>query len=381
MSKYADIIEFIKELFPGEGMVPLHEPRFQGNEKQYLLDCIDSTFVSSVGEYVDRFEAQMAAISGTHRAVAVVNGTAALQVALRLARVTPGTEVLTQSLTFIATANAIAYNGAVPVFLDVDVHTMGLSPQALQAFLTEYAERREDGTYNRATGNRISACLPMHTFGLLCEIEAIVRICKEYDIPVIEDAAEAIGSGNDNGAAGSFGLIGIYSFNGNKVVTSGGGGALVTRDPELGRMAKHLTTTAKAPHPWEYRHDQLGYNFRMPNINAALACAQLEQLDGFLASKRELYAIYRDFFSSKEIRFVEIPGDTYSNHWLIALCFNDKEERDLFLKTTNESGVMTRPIWNLMHTLPMYSQCFRDDQKNAEYLEQRIVNIPSSARI
>ncbi len=373
------LISFIKILFNTQGFIPLHAPVFNGKEKEYLLDTIDSTFVSSVGAYVDAFEAKMQELTQTPKAVAVVNGTAALQVALRLAGVKAGDEVLTQALTFVATANAIAYNQAHPVFLDVDRDTMGLSPDALTAFLETHAEKRENGAYNKTTQRRIAACLPMHTFGLMCRIEAIVEICAEWNIPVVEDAAEALGSSSNEKAAGSFGLLGTFSFNGNKIVTCGGGGAIVSNDVELGQQGKYLTTTAKVPHAWEYVHDELGYNFRMPNLNAALACAQLEQLDMFIEQKKKLFEQYCSFFEGSEINLKQPLPDTTSNHWLMALELPDREARDAFLRATNEAGVMTRPIWQLMYKLPMYADCQRDSQQNAEYLEDRIVNIPSSA--
>jgi aminotransferase in exopolysaccharide biosynthesis len=371
------VINFIQEQFQTREFIPLHAPVFNGKEKEYLLDTIDSTFVSSVGAYVDAFEAKMQELTQTPKAVAVVNGTASLQVALRLAGVKAGDEVLTQALTFVATANAIAYNQAHPVFLDVDRETMGLSPDALTAFLETHAEKRKDGTYNKTTQRRIAACLPMHTFGLMCRIEAIVEICADWNIPVVEDAAEALGSLSNGKAAGSFGLLGTFSFNGNKIVTCGGGGAIVSNDMELGQQGKYLTTTAKVPHAWEYVHDELGYNFRMPNLNAALACAQLEQLDTFIAQKRKLFEQYRSFFEGSEIKLKQPLSDTTSNHWLMALELPDREARDAFLRATNEAGVMTRPIWQLMYKLPMYQQCQRDSQSQAEYLENRIVNIPS----
>jgi len=373
------VINFIQEQFQTRGFIPLHAPVFNGKEKEYLLDTIDSTFVSSVGAYVDAFEAKMQELTQTPKAVAVVNGTAALQVALRLSGVKAGEEVLTQALTFIATANAIAYNQAHPVFLDVDRDTMGISPDALTAFLETHAEKRENGTYNKTTQRRIAACLPMHTFGLMCRIEEIVEICTKWNIPVVEDAAEALGSSIHSKAAGSFGLLGTFSFNGNKIVTCGGGGAIVSNDLELGQKGKYLTTTAKVPHAWEYVHDELGYNFRMPNLNAALACAQLEQLDKFIAQKRKLFEQYCSFFEGSEIKLMQPLPNTTSNHWLIALELPDRKARDAFLQATNESGVMTRPVWQLMYKLPMYEACQRDSQQNAEYLEDRIVNIPSSA--
>lgn len=367
-------------MFSGETNIFLHEPRFWGNEKKYVLDAIDSTFVSSVGEYVDKFEEMMTEISQTKKAVAVVNGTAGIQVALRLVGVQPGDEVITQALTFVATANAIVYNNAIPVLLDVDLDTMGLSPIAVEIFLNEYGELREDGCYNKRTQRRIAACLPMHTFGFPVHLDELLSICKKWNIPVVEDAAESLGSQYKGQPTGSFGQVGVFSFNGNKIVTSGGGGAIVSKEINLGKTAKHLTTTAKIPHPYEYAHDQLGYNFRMPNLNAALACAQLEQLGYFLEKKRILALEYASFFEKKGIRFRKETPNTKANYWLMCIELENKEERNAFLKETNDDKIMTRPIWKLMHKLPMYADCYRDEQKNASFLEDRIVNIPSSAR-
>ncbi|MCK0115067.1 LegC family aminotransferase [Gelidibacter sp. F63206] len=377
---FSDVVNFIKFQFPNRDFIPLHEPRFIGNEKKYLLDTIDSTFVSSVGAYVDKFENMMQDITKTKKAVAVVNGTAGIQVALRLVGVKDGDEVLTQALTFVATANAIAYNGAKPVFLDVDRDTMGLSPVALQNFLEEYGDIREDGCYNKKTGNRISACLPMHTFGFPARIDEIIRICNIWKIPVVEDAAESLGSEYKGQPTGSFGEVGVFSFNGNKIVTSGGGGAIVTNNTALGIKAKYLTTTAKQPHAYEYVHDELGYNYRMPNLNAALACAQLEKLSWFLEKKRELAKNYEEFFKGSDTIFrTELP-ETKVNYWLMCVELENKNARDLFLKETNEAKVMTRPIWELMFRLPMYENCLKDEQMNARFLVDRIVNIPSSVK-
>ncbi len=358
--------------------IPLHEPRFRGNEKTYLLDTIDSTFVSSVGAYVDRFEEQMQNITKAQKAVAVVNGTAALQVALRLAGVQKGDEVITQALTFVATANAIAYNNATPIFLDVDLDTMGLSPKAVGQFLEEYGELRDDGCYNKTTGNRIAACLPMHTFGFPVHLDELLTICNKRNIPVVEDAAESLGSYYKGQHTGTLGLMGAFSFNGNKIVTSGGGGAIVSNNENLGDKAKYLTTTAKKPHPYEFYHDELGYNYRMPNLNAALACAQLEMLEQYLEEKRDLAEKYKQLFSPEKVKFRDELENTKANYWLMAVELENKKERNLFLEHTNKAGVMTRPIWQLMYRLPMYKDCQRDTQKNAEFLEERIVNIPSS---
>jgi aminotransferase in exopolysaccharide biosynthesis len=380
MSNFPLIIDFIKSQFQDEDLINLHRPVFIGNEKKYVLDTIDSTFVSSVGAYVDKFEMMLSSITHTKKAVATVNGTSALQVALRLVGVKQNDEVITQALTFIATVNAIIYNGAAPVFLDVDIETMGLSPMAVSLFLEEFGELREDGCYNKKTNKKIAACMPMHTFGFPVHLDELMEICNKWNIPVVEDAAESIGSEYKNKATGSFGKVGVFSFNGNKIITSGGGGAIITNDIQLGAKAKHLTTTAKVPHPYEYVHDDVGYNFRMPNINAALACAQLEQLDLFLNNKRELALAYSHFFQSIGVEFrTELPR-TKVNYWLMCLQLENKKERDLFLKETNEKRVMTRPIWQLIFKSEKYDDFQRDSQRNAIFLEERIVNIPSSVR-
>lgn len=380
MGKIQETISFIRNTFNSNDFIPLHEPRFRGNEKKYLLDTIDSTFVSSVGAFVDKFEEMMQQITRSQKAVAVVNGTAGIQVALRLVGVKAGDEVLTQALTFVATANAITYNGANPVFLDVDLDTMGLSPMAVGKFLEQYGELREDGCYNKQTENKISACLPMHTFGFPVRIDELVHVCQAWKIPVVEDAAESLGSEFKGQPTGSFGNIGVFSFNGNKIVTCGGGGAIVSNSLELGEKAKYLTTTAKKPHPYEYYHDEIGYNFRMPNLNAALACAQLESLNDFLLEKRGLAKEYASFFQNLELKFRSEMPDTKANYWLMCLELENREERDSFLRETNDAKVMTRPIWQLMYKLPMYKSCLRDEQVNSEFLEDRIVNIPSSVR-
>jgi aminotransferase in exopolysaccharide biosynthesis len=380
MSNYSDVIGFIKNQFDNKAFIPLHEPRFWGNEKKYVEDTINSTFVSSVGAYVDKFELMMSSISGTNKSIAVVNGTSALQVALRLAGVNAGDEVITQALTFIATINAILYNGASPIFIDVDIDTMGLSPNAVDAFLEEFGEMREGICYNKKTNRKIAACMPMHTFGFPVHLDELLKVCNKWNIPLVEDAAEAIGSEYHSKPVGSFGKLGVFSFNGNKIVTSGGGGAIVTNDIELGIKAKHLTTTAKVPHPYEYVHDEIGYNFRMPNLNAALACAQLEQLPKFIESKRTLAFEYDSFFKSKGIIFRKELPQTQANYWLMCVELENKQEREALLKETNENGVMTRPIWQLIFKSPLYSRFQKDEQTNAMYLEDRIVNIPSSVR-
>lgn len=374
------LLEVIRSQFGKNKYLPLHEPYFGGNEKVYLNQCIDSTFVSSVGAFVNRFEEEIAKATQTEKGVAVVNGTAALQVALQLVGVKKGEEVITQALTFVATANAVAYNQANPVFLDVDRDTMGLSPVALRFFLDEFGEKRQEGTFNKRTGARIGACVVMHTFGFPARIIELKEICDTWNIPIVEDAAEALGSSVKNKPLGGFGQLGVLSFNGNKIITSGGGGAIITNDPGLARKAKYLTTTAKVPHPYEYLHDELGYNFRMPNLNAALLCAQLEQLDVFLANKRELAMHYKEKFDRIGVNFrMEMP-ETTANYWLMCIELEDKQDRNAFLKLSNDSGVMTRPIWTLMNHLPMYTNCQHDGLTNSLYLEERIVNIPSSVR-
>ncbi|MFD1096350.1 LegC family aminotransferase [Salegentibacter chungangensis] len=380
MESAKETIAFVREFYDTKGFIPLHEPRFRGNERKYLMETIDSTFVSSVGAYVDKFEVMMQGLTSTKRAVAVVNGTAGIQVSLRLVGVQPGDEVLTQALTFVATANAIAYNQASPVFLDVDRDTMGLSPTAVADFLEEFGVIRDGICFNKMTGKRISACLPMHTFGFPVRIDQLSEICEKWCIPVVEDAAESLGSLYKGKPTGSFGKLGVFSFNGNKIVTSGGGGAIVSNNLDYGEKAKYLTTTAKKPHTYEYVHDELGYNYRMPNLNAALACAQLESLDKFIEAKRKLAENYQEFFKNSDVQFRTEAKEAEANYWLMCVQLNDRKERDAFLKYTNEAKVMTRPIWKLMYKLPMYENCLRDHQKNAEFLEDRIVNIPSSVK-
>lgn len=374
-------ISFIREIFQeSEAFVPLHAPVLRGNEKAYLEKCIDTTFVSSVGEYVDGFEQKLQEYTGINNAVVSVNGTNAIHVCLRLVGVAQGDEVITQALTFIATTNAISYAGAVPIFVDVDNDTMGLSPQALSRFLEQNAETRENECYNKTTGKRIKACLPMHTFGHACRIEEIAEICKTYHIELVEDAAEAMGSRLGQKHLGGHGRLAAISFNGNKIMTTGGGGVILTNDIELGKQAKHLTTQAKIPHPWEYAHDAIGYNYRMPNLNAALGVAQLEQLDQFLENKRALAMAYKTFFEKEGISFFDERKEEQCNFWLNAVILEDKNQRDDFLKATNDAGVMTRPIWNLMSKMPMFEQCQNDGLQNSHWLEERVVNIPSSVR-
>ena len=379
-------LSFIRALHgaPATERVPLHAPVFIGNEKKYLEECINTTFVSSVGAFVDRFEREIAAYTGAYRAVVCVNGTSALHMALMLAGVERGDLVITQALTFIATCNALSYIGAEPVFVDVDLDTMGLSPDALEDWLESNSEVDSNGVCRyRKDGRRIKACVPMHTFGHPARIEEIADVCRKWHIELVEDAAESIGSLRYGKHTGTFGKVGAMSFNGNKTITTGGGGIILFNDNETADLAKHLTTQAKVPHRWEFVHDHIGYNYRMPNINAALGCAQLENIDTFIENKRETAKAYRDFFADEPggMRFMAEPEGTRSNYWLCALLMPDRKSRDEFLEYSNDNGVMTRPVWELMNRLPMFSHCMRDSLANTIYLADRIVNIPSSVRI
>ncbi|WP_367155358.1 LegC family aminotransferase [Methylomonas sp. HYX-M1] len=375
---FESFVRLVREIYHSDQFIPLHAPHFAGNEKRYLDKVIDSTFVSSVGPYVGEFEQQIATYCGSSHAIATVNGTAALHIALLLAGVRPGDEVLTQAVTFVATCNAIHYCGAEPVFLDIAAETLGLSAASLDAFLAQYAERRAGGIYNRRSGRRIAACLPMHSLGHPCEMPALTEICREYDLPMVEDAAEALGSRLQGRHCGTFGLLGVLSFNGNKIITTGGGGMILTDDAELAAKAKHLTTTAKLPHPWKFEHDQIGYNYRMPNLNAALGLAQLEQLPHFIAAKRTLAARYAAWAAETGATFFPEPAGASANYWLNALLLNDLAQRDAFLTYTNACDVMTRPLWELMSDLPMFRHCQTDGLANSRRLSARLVNIPSS---
>lgn len=378
---YNEAIQFIRDTFQEqEAFIPLHAPHFGGNEKKYLIDTIDSTFVSSVGEYVNRFEEMMCALTGARYAIATTSGTVALHLSLVGVGVKHGDEVITQPLTFVATANAISHTGAQPVFVDVDKDTMGMSPVSLKKFLEEHTIKKDGITVNKNTGKRIAACVPMHTFGFPARIDEITTICAAYNIPLVEDAAESLGSYYRGQHTGTFGRVGVFSFNGNKTVTCGGGGAIVTNDEALATHLKHLSTTAKVPHPWEFIHDEVGYNYRMPNLNAAVACAQLEQLDEILANKRQLAEQYAAYFSNTDIDYVKEQQDTTANYWLNTILLPTGEEREAFLKATNDQKVMTRSIWRLMNKLPMYADCHCEDLTNSEWLESRAVNIPSSYR-
>ena len=378
---YEDTIDFIRSIYGSERVIPLHEPRFIGNEKKYLNDCIDSTFVSSTGKFVDEFEEKIAKYTGAKYAVATSNGTSALHIALLLANVAKNDEVITQPLTFVATCNAINYCGANPIFIDVDKETMGLSPLSLQAYLKKNAFIKNQQCINNNTGRVIKACVPMHTFGQPCRIDEIKAICDKYNISLIEDAAESLGSFYKDKHTGTFGQMGVISFNGNKIITGGGGGCVITDDEILAKRAKHLTTTAKVSHKWEYIHDMIGYNYRMPNLNAALLVAQLENLESFLLNKRELAMMYKDFFSDKACHFVEESLNSKSNYWLNTIILKDKEQRDLFLEEANSKGVMIRPVWTLMNKLTMFKHSQCDGLTNVEWLEERVVNIPSSVVI
>jgi len=386
MGKYQFIIDKIREIYhKPEGKIYLHEPKFIGHEKEYLLECIDSSYVSSVGKFVDRFEEMVAEFTGAKKTVVCVNGTNALHIGMLLLGVERDDEVITQPLTFIATCNAISYIGAHPVFVDVDIDTLGMSPESLRRWLEKNAEFKSHSVpFNKTTGRRIKACVPMHTFGHPCKIDEIIEICQEFNIEVIEDAAESIGSFYKGKHTGTFGKIGALSFNGNKTITTGGGGMLLFQDEELGKYAKHLTTQARVPHQWEFAHDHIGYNYRMPNINAAIGCAQMEQLPHFLAAKRKVAEQYEEFFSTsasisaKTVTFIKEPRHAISNYWLNALIFEDLNERDEFLKETNENGILTRPTWQLMNKLTMFNHCQSDELPNSEWLEERVVQIPSS---
>ena len=371
-------IGFIRSQFAGQDFIPLHEPRFVGSEKSYVNEAIDSTFVSSVGTFVDQVETSIAEATGTAKAVAVVNGTAALQVSLRLVGVIKGDEVITQALTFIATSNAIAYNGAHPVFIDVDLDTMGLSPKALEIFLESNCEIREGVCINKNSGRVIRACIPMHTFGFMIHMDELKYVCSKWKITIVEDAAEALGSSYKGQPAGSFGKLSALSFNGNKIITAGGGGAIASNDIDLASKAKYLTTTAKVPHSWDYYHDELGYNFRMPNLNAALLCGQFEKLNSFIQKKRNLAMAYAEFFAERGIKFRTEPSESRSNYWLMSIELESEKDRDAFLEETNANHVMTRPIWKLNCDLPMYAHCESGPLENSRFLEKRIVNIPSS---
>lgn len=379
---YKEIVKFIRKMYNTSDVIPLHAPRFIGNEKKYLNACIDSTFVSYVGEFVTRFEDMIKKYTSAKYAIAIANGTLALHTAFITSGVKAGDEVLTQALTFVATANAISHCGAKPVFIDSERDTLGMSPEKLEEFLIQNAIFDDDGhCYNKHTKKKIAACVPVHIFGHPARIDAITHICDKYRIVCIEDAAESLGSFYKGQHTGTFGKAGVFSFNGNKIVTAGGGGMVVTNDEALAALAKHITTTAKVVHKWEISHDQVGYNYRLPNVNAAIGCAQMESLSKFLENKRELAVFYKEFFDKIDIPFFIEKTNCSSNYWLNAIILHDITERDNFLKFSIENGVMTRPVWNLLNTLPMYDKCQTTDLENANYLADRIVNLPSSVRL
>jgi perosamine synthetase len=375
---YKDTIQFIKDLYSSNDFIPLHAPVFIGNEKKYLNDCIDTGYVSSVGQYVTKFENEIASYTGSPFAVAVVNGTAALHVSLLLAGVEPGDEVITQPLSFIATSNAISYCFAEPVFVDVNKETLGLCPEKLADFFQNYTEQKNGICYNKKTGKKITACVPMHTFGHPVHLDEIKSLCEKNSVFLIEDAAESLGSLYKGKHTGTIANIAAMSFNGNKVLTTGGGGMVLLSDEKLAKKAKHITTTAKVPHKWDFEHDMIGYNYRMPNINAALGCAQLEELDQFLENKRQIAQKYISFFEGTEIKFVKEPVNCRSNYWLNTVLLSDRSQRDSFLEETNKASVMTRPAWKLMTELKMFKDCFSGNLDNSKWIEARLVNIPSS---
>jgi len=379
-----EVVETVRGVVGVADSVALHEPEFTGNEKKYLNDCIDSTFVSSVGGFVDRFEAMLCKHTGSGHAVACVNGTAALQIALQLAGVGANDEVIVPALTFVATANSVSFLGAVPHFVDSESRTLGLDAKALAERLDAVGEQGSNGVRNVQTGRRIAAIVPVHAFGHPADLAGLMEVAEAWNIPVVEDATESLGTLYRNRHTGTFGLLSALSFNGNKIITTGGGGAILTSDHELARRAKHITTTAKLPHRWAFDHDEIGYNFRLPNLNAALGCAQLEQLDDFVKRKRRLAGRYRAAFSHVPgIKVFAEPEGARSNYWLNALLLDESEadRRDELLGALNDAGVMSRPAWTLLHELSMYRECPRGFLGVAEGLARRIVNVPSSARL
>ena len=375
------VVNFIKSIYKKKKFIPLHQPKFLGNEKKYLNECIESTFVSSVGKFVDQLEKKIAKYTGAKYAIATKNGTSALHVALILADVNSDSEVITQPLTFVATCNAINYCKAKPIFIDVDRDTMGLSPSALEFFLKNNTKIKNKKCINKKTKKIIKVCVPMHSYGHPCKIDKIKKICDRYNIFVIEDAAESLGSIYKKKHTGTFGQLGTFSFNGNKIVTAGGGGCIVTNNKSLANKARHLTTTAKVSHKWNFNHDMVGYNYRMPNLNAALLVAQLQKLNYFIINKRNLANRYEVFFKTTNYNFFKEPKGSRSNYWLNSVIVKNKSQRDKFLKETNLNGVMTRPIWILMNKLPMYRDAQCGDLKNSKWLQERVINIPSSVTL
>ncbi|OOE33408.1 aminotransferase DegT [Salinivibrio kushneri] len=372
------LVDFVRELYQTNEFIPLHAPTFNGNEKAYVADTIDSTFVSSVGKYVTQFEERVAYFTGSPRAVATVNGTAALHTALHIAGVTRGDLVITQALTFVATCNAVYHMGAEPLFIDVSPVSLGLCPKAMDRYLQEHAELTERGCIHRETKQTIKAAVPMHTFGHPVELDELVAVCEKWHIALVEDAAESLGSYYKGRHTGTFGQCSALSFNGNKIITTGGGGMVLCADESLGQRAKHVTTTAKVPHPYEFYHDEPGFNYRMPNLNAALGCAQMEVLESYLAKKRHLAQQYQAFFANSDVRFITEPAYASSNYWLNAILCPDQETRNTMLSETNNAGVMTRPIWQLMHRLPMFKHALRGDLTQSESIEAHLINLPST---
>lgn len=376
--KATDIVGFVREIYKTNDFIPLHAPTFSGNEKKYVIETIESTFVSSVGKFVDEFERKVEAYTGSASAVATVNGTAALHSALYVAGVESGDLVITQALTFVATCNALYHLGAEPIFVDVSPISLGISPNAVEAFLDENAEITEFGCVHKKTGKKIKAAIAMHTFGHPVELDELVAVCLKWNITLVEDAAESLGSfykGRHTGTLGDFGAI---SFNGNKIITTGGGGMILCKKPELGERLKHITTTAKVNHPYEFFHNEAGFNYRMPNLNAALGCAQMEVIEQYIDKKRHLARCYNEFFKDKDVKFFTEPQYAKSNYWLNAIICPDENSREEILKSTNSLGVMTRPIWQLMHRLPMFENCLRSDLAYSEFIEKNLINLPSS---
>jgi perosamine synthetase len=375
---YNEIVSFIKKQFNSEEFIPLHSPSFIGNEKEYVLESIDSTYVSSVGKFVDLFEDKIKKFTGSKYAIATVNGTSALHMGLLLAGVKKNDLVVTQSLSFIATCNAISYLNAEPVFVDIDKDTLGMSPHSLKYFFEEHTLQSNGECIHKYSGRRISVCVPMHTFGHPVKIDLIAEICSNYNVILVEDAAESIGSFYKGIHTGNYGMIGVFSFNGNKTITCGGGGMIITNNEEIAIKAKHLTTQAKVPHRWEFVHDDIGYNYRLPNINAALACAQMENIEQFINAKRNLASSYQSFFKNTPYRFIEESPQALSNYWLNAILANNYNERNAMLTFFNDSGVMARPCWMPMHKLKMFENCYRTSMDNTEWINDRLINIPSS---
>ncbi|MBL4297094.1 LegC family aminotransferase [Vibrio fluvialis] len=372
------LVEFVRDQYQTQEFIPLHAPTFAGNEKAYVMETIDSTFVSSVGKFVDEFERKMEAFTGSARAVATVNGTAALHAALYMAGVERGDLVITQALTFVATCNALYHMGAEPIFVDVSPVSLGLCPKAMDAFLEENAQVTEGGCIHKQTGRRIKAVVPMHTFGHPVELDELIAVCLKWHITLVEDAAESLGSFYKGKHTGTLGEFGAVSFNGNKIITTGGGGMVLCGTEEAGRRTKHVTTTAKVPHPYEFFHDEPGFNYRMPNLNAALGCAQMEVLERYLAQKRQLAQQYQAFFAGSDVTFVVEPEYAQSNYWLNAIICADAQQRNELLEQTNAAGVMARPIWQLMHRLPMFEKALRGDLTHSEFIEAHLINLPST---